>query len=92
MPNIDNLIDTIQQNLNTNASHETAYFSTLNLKYAYSQLNLDPETARHCNFNKISGEGICTYRFITGFYGLTDMPAAFQKMLLYTRLYTSWTR
>ena len=50
MPNIDNLIDTIQQKLNTNATQETAYFSTLDLKYAYSQLNLDPETARHCNF------------------------------------------
>ena len=49
MPNIDNLVDTIQQTLNTNASHETAYCSTLDLKFAYSQLNLDPETARHCN-------------------------------------------
>ena len=47
MPNIDNLIDTIQQNLNTSASQETAYYSTLDLKYAYSQLKLDPETAQH---------------------------------------------
>ena len=84
MPNIDNLIDTIQQKLNANASQETAYFSTLDLKYAYSQLNLDPETARHCNFNIISGDGTGTYRFITGFYGLTDMPAAFQKVMDYT--------
>ena len=84
MPNIDNLIDTIQQNVNTSASQETAYFSTLDLKYAYSQLNLDPETARHCNFNIICGEGTGTYRSITGFYGLTDMPAAFQKVMDYT--------
>ena len=84
MPNIDNLNDTIQQNLNTTASQETAYFSTLDLRYAYSQLNLDPETARHCNFIFISGEGTGTYRFITGFYGLTDMPAAFQKVMDYT--------
>ena len=84
MPNIDNLIDTIQQNLNTTASQETAYFSTLDLKYAYSQLKLDPETARHCNFNIICGERTGTYRFITGFYGLTDMPAAFQKVMDYT--------
>ena len=34
MPNIDNLIDTIQQSLNTTASQETAYFLTLDLKYA----------------------------------------------------------
>ena len=84
MPNIDNLIDTIQQNLNTNALQETAYFSTLDLKYAFSQLNLDPETARHCNFNIVSGEGTGTYRFITGFYGLTDIPAAFQKVMDFT--------
>ena len=83
MPNIDNLIDTIQQKLNINASQETPYFSTLDLKYAYSQLNLDPETARHCNFNNISGEGTGTYSFITGCYGLTDMPAAFQKVMDY---------
>ena len=84
MLNIDNLIDTIQQNLKTTASQETAYFSTLDLKYAYSQLNLDPEMARHCNFKIFSGEGNGTYRFITGFYGLTDMPAAFQKVMDYT--------
>ena len=70
MPNIDHLIDTIQQNLNTK-------------KYAYSQLNLDPETAPHCNFIIVSGEGTGTYRFITCFYGLTDMPAAFQKVMDY---------
>ena len=84
MPNIDNLIDTIQQNLNTSASQETAYYSTLDLKYAHRQLKLDPETARHCNFNIISGERTGTYRFITGFYGLIDMPAAFQKAMDYT--------
>ena len=84
MPNIDNLIDTIQQNLNTNVSQKTAYLSTLDLKYAYSQNNLEPETARHCNFNIVSGEGTGTYRFINSFYGLTDMPAAFQKVMDYT--------
>ena len=84
MPNIDNLIDTMQQNLNANASQETAYFSTLDLNYAYSQLKLDPETSRHCNFNIFSGEGTGTYRFIAGQYGLTVMPAAFQKVMGYT--------
>ena len=84
MPNIDNLSDTIQQSLNTSASQETACFSTLDLKYAYSQLKLDPERARHCNFHNTSGERTGTYRFISGFYGLTDMPAAFQKVMDYT--------
>ena len=73
MPNTDNLIDTIQQNLNKNASYEKTHVSTLDMKYAYSPSNLDPETARHYSFNINSGEGTRTYRFITGFYGLTDL-------------------
>ena len=39
MPNIDNLIDTIQQNLNTSASQETAYYSTLDLSTHSVNLN-----------------------------------------------------
>ena len=31
------------------------------------------------NFNIIGGQATGTYRFNTGFYGLTDMPAEFQK-------------
>ena len=84
MPNFNKLINTMQQNLNTNASQETAYFSTLDLKYACSQLKIDPKTSWHCNFNIVSGEGTGTYCFITGFYGLTGMTAAFQKVLIYT--------
>ena len=84
MAKLDNLIDTIQQNLNSNTSHKTAYFSIPDLKYAYSQLNLDREIARHCNFNIVSSESTGTDRFITGFYGLSDMPAAFKKVMTYT--------
>ena len=36
------------------------------------------------NFNIVSGEVTGTYRFKTGFYGLTDMPAEFQKSMDYT--------
>ena len=55
MPNIDSLIQTISQTLST-APQETAYFRTLDLQYAYSQLNLHSDTARHCNFNLVSGD------------------------------------
>ena len=79
MPNIDTLIESISQQISTPASQNTTYFSTLHLKYAYSQLNLDINTANHCNFNIISGDMTGTYRFQTGFYGLTGMPADFQK-------------
>ena len=78
MPNIDSRIQSISQTLST-ALQETAYFTALELQYAYSQLKLHSDTARHCNFNLVSGDMTGTYRFKTGFYGLTDMPAEFQK-------------
>ena len=84
MPNIDTLIESISQQISAPAPQNTTYFSTIDLKYAYSQLNLDINTANHCNFNIISGDMTGTYRFQTGFYGLTDMPAEFQKALDYT--------
>ena len=39
---------------------------------------------KHCNFNIVSGDMTGTYRFKTGFYGLTDMPAEIQKAMDYT--------
>ena len=84
MPNIDTLIESISQQISAPASQNTTYFSTIDLKYAYSQLNLDTNTANRCNFNIISGEMTGTYRFQAGFYGLTDMPAEFQKAMDYT--------
>ena len=47
------------------APQETAYFTTLDLQYAL----------------RLSGDMTDTYRFKTGFYGLTDMPAEFQKAI-----------
>ena len=84
MPNIDMLIDTISQHLTNTQNGQQAYFTTLDLNYAYSQLKLHHDTAKHCNFNIICGESTGTYRFKTGFYGLTDMPAEFQEAMDYT--------
>ena len=52
MLNIETLMDSISQII-TNYKTEQAdiiYFSTIDLKFAYSQLNLHHETAKHCNF------------------------------------------
>ena len=84
MPNIDLLIDTISLFLTNNQNGQKAYFSTLDLKYAYSQLKLHNYTAKHCLFKIICGESTGTYRFEIGFYGLTDLPAEFQKVMDYT--------
>ena len=78
------LIDTKSQHLTNTQDSQQAYFTTLDLKYTYSQLKLHHDTAKHCNFNIICGESTGTYRFKTGFYGLTDMPAEFQKTMDYT--------
>ena len=59
----------------------TLYFLVLDLKYEYSQLKLAADTARQCNFNIVGGKATGTYRFLTGFYGLADMPAEFQKAM-----------
>ena len=39
------------------------------------------DTARQCNFNIVGGKATGTYRLLTGFYGLADMPAEFQKAM-----------
>ena len=80
MPYDDELLDGVSQIVTANANG-TLYFSVLDLKYAYSQLNLTAETAKQCNFNIIGGQSTGTYRFLTGFYGLGDMPAEFQKAM-----------
>ena len=59
----------------------TLHFSKIDLTYAYSQLPLHPETQKHCNFNILGGNATGTYRFLNDFYGLTDLPATFQKMM-----------
>ena len=81
MPNIDCLINSISQEITNNTADEKAWFTTIDLKYAYSQIPLHPDTTQHCKFNLVSGEATGTYRFLTGFYCLTDMPAEFQKAL-----------
>ena len=82
MPNIENLMDSVGEHLAcSNDKNAPAWFSSLDLKYAYSQLKLHPDTSKHCNFNIVGGKATGTYRFLTGFYGLTDMPAEFQKAI-----------
>ena len=82
MPNIDVLLDNIAQSAQEGTNKPgTTYFSTIDLRYAYSQLPLDEPTRTQCNFSIIGGKATGTYQFQTGFYGLTDMPAEFQKAI-----------
>ena len=80
MPNVDELLDGVSQ-IVTAKTNGTLYFTVLDLKYAYSQIRLTAETDNQCNFSIVGGQATGTYRFLTGFYGLADMPAEFQKAM-----------
>ena len=80
MPNVDELIDWVSQIILATAEG-LLYFTVLDLKYAYSQIRLTADTAKQCNFNIVGGQATGTYRFLTGFSGLADMPAEFQKAM-----------
>ena len=53
----------------------------MDLTYAYGQLSLSPKTSVQCNFSLVGGKSTGTYRFRTGLYGLTTMPAEFQRVM-----------
>ena len=80
MPNFHELIDSAAQ-LITKDVPGKVWFTSLDLKYAFSQLPLSSVTSSHCNFNILCGDATGTYRLKTGFYGLTDMPTEFQKVM-----------
>ena len=82
MQSIDHLIDAVANYVSERSTEQgTFYFSKIDLKYAYSQIPLDPQLQKHCKFNILGGKATGTYRFLNGFYGLTDMPATFQKTI-----------
>ena len=63
-PNIELLLNNIAQVVKSDKSKQTL-FSTLELRYAYSQIPLDKTTKEQCNFGLISGNATGTYQFQT---------------------------
>ena len=84
MPNIEMLIGSISQHLTERPNDHYAYFSILELKFAYSQLQLPKDTAKHCICNVTCGKTTGTFRINIGFYGSIKMPAQLQKAMAYT--------
>ena len=80
MPNIHELIDSVTRII-TKEVPGKVWFTSLDLKNAFSQLPLSSVTSSHSNFNTLCGEATGTYRFNTGFYGLIDMPTEFEKAM-----------
>ena len=50
MQKVEKFLDSVSQNVTAQGAG-TLFFTQLDLKYAYSQMKLTPETARQCNFN-----------------------------------------
>ena len=80
MPNIEELMDAVGQTIGEKKSVEI-FFSTMDLTYAYGQPPLNQDSSVHCKFSLVGGCSTGTYRFETGFYGLTTMPAEFQWVM-----------
>ena len=82
MQSIDNLMASVAKYISDKKNKQGSFlFSKVDLKYAYSQIPLHLDIRKHCNFNILGGKSTGTYQFINGFYGLSDMPATFQKTL-----------
>ena len=80
MPNSEHLIDMVAEQLDQ-TNNGNAWYTSLDMKYGYGQVPPDEETVIRCNFQIIGGKATGTYRFITGFYGLTVMSTEFQKAM-----------
>ena len=80
MPNFEELMDIVGQTISERKQGDV-FFTTMDLTYAYGQLPLNENTSKHCNFSLVGGRSTGTYRFKTGFYGLTTMPAEFQRVM-----------
>ena len=78
MPNLENLLDMVAEKLDSEDGE--AWYSSVDMTYAYGQIPLHQLTAKHCNFQIIGGESTGTYRFVTGFYGLTVSRQNFKVM------------
>ena len=79
MPKLENLLDMVAEKLQN--ENGEAWYSTLDMSYAYGQVPLHLSTAKLCNFKITGGESEGASRFVTGFYGLTVMPTEFQKVM-----------
>ena len=79
MSNIPELVDNVAAQI-ANDSVGEVWFTNLDLKKAYSPFALDEITSDQCNFSIVGGDITGTYQFLTGFYGLGDMPNEFQRV------------
>ncbi len=72
MPILAELLDQISIKISLGKG-KPLFVSTIDLKYAFGQIKLHSETAKHCVAAIVGGTSTGHYRFLKGFYGLADM-------------------
>ena len=80
MPNLSELLDQVSVKITTEKNEEL-WISLLDLEYAFGQIELDEETAKHSVIAIVGGQATGHYRFNRGFYGLADMLVIFQEKI-----------
>ena len=80
MPNLDDLLCSLAETI-TGDGPGKVRITSVDLKYAFGQVLLNPSLAKHCSFAIVGGKASGPYRFLTGFYGLTVMPTEFQRIV-----------
>ena len=70
MPNLEHLVDLVAEQLDSKVE-SNALYTSLDMRYTYDQVPLDESAAKHSTFQINGGQATGTYRFVTGFNGLT---------------------
>ena len=88
MPINETLIDSISQIVSDYKTEpiDKIFFSKIDLKYAYSQLNLNADPAKHCNCNFVSCDMTGFFQFKTGFMDSLICLTSSTKDMDYTLL------
>ncbi len=80
MPNLDDLRDRVSIKASENQAMPS-WASTIDLDYAFGQVELTEETDKHCVIAIVGGNCTGHYQFNRGFYGLADKPVVLQDKL-----------
>ena len=73
MPNIEELMDIVGRTISERKQGDVFLQQWISRTHTH--------TSKHCRISLVGGRSTVTDRFKTGFYGLTTMPAEFQRVM-----------
>ena len=73
MPNIEELMDIVGRTISERKQGDVFLQQWISRTHTH--------TSKHCRISLVGGRSTGTDRFKTGFYGLTTMPAEFQRVM-----------